>query len=178
MQRKREHREMKEKKKSSPAFYGSLAALALIASYVESLVPLPVPVPGIRLGLANAVVLAALELFGLREAFLVSVVRIVLAGFLFGNLSAVFYSLGGALLSLAVMALLQKSGKFGCLGISMAGGVSHNLGQLLVASLAVENFSLFYYFPVLFGAGVLTGAVIGSLDAEILKRIGKRGYST
>ena len=91
MQRKREHREMKEKKKSSPAFYGSLAALALIASYVESLVPLPVPVPGIRLGLANAVVLAALELFGLREAFLVSVVRIVLAGFLFGNLSAVFY---------------------------------------------------------------------------------------
>ena len=60
----------------------------------------------------------------------------------------------------------------------MAGGVSHNIGQLLVASLAVENFSLFYYFPVLFGAGVLTGAVIGSLDAEILKRIGKRGYST
>ena len=169
---------MKEKKKRSPAFYGSLATLALIASYVESLVPLPVPVPGIRLGLANAVVLAALELFGLREAFLVSVVRIVLAGFLFGNLSAVFYSLGGALLSLAVMALLQKSGKLGCLGISMSGGVSHNIGQLLVASLAVENFSLFYYFPVLFGAGVLTGAVIGSLDAEILKRIGKRGYST
>ena len=169
MQRKREYREMKEKKKRSPAFYGSLAALALIASYVESLVPLPVPVPGIRL---------ALELFGLREAFLVSVVRIVLAGFLFGNLSAVFYSLGGGLLSLAVMALLQKSGKFGCLGISMAGGVSHNLGQLLIGSLAVENFSLFYYFPVLFGAGVLTGAVIGSLDAEILKRIGKRGYST
>ena len=145
---------------------------------MESLVPLPVPVPGIRLGLANAVVLAALELFGLREAFLVSVVRIVLAGFLFGNLSAVFYSLGGGLLSLAVMALLQKSGKFGCLGISMAGGVSHNLGQLLIGSLAVENFSLFYYFPVLFGAGVLTGAIIGSLDAEILKRIGKRGYST
>ena len=72
--------------KKSPAFYGVLASLALIASYVESLVPLPVPVPGIRLGLANAVVLAVLELFGFREAFLVSVVRILLSGFLFGNL--------------------------------------------------------------------------------------------
>ncbi len=111
MQRKREYREMKEKKKRSPAFYGSLAALALIASYVESLVPLPVPVPGIRLGLANAVVLAALELFGLREAFLVSVVRIVLAGFLFGNLSAVFYSLGGGLLSLAVIGASSEKWK-------------------------------------------------------------------
>ena len=72
--------------KKSPAFYGVLASLALIASYVESLVPLPVPVPGIRLGLANAVVLAVLELFGFREAFLVSVVRILLSGFLFGDI--------------------------------------------------------------------------------------------
>ena len=177
-QMKRERKQMREKKKRSPAFYGCLAALALIASYVESLVPLPVPVPGIRLGLANAVVLAALELFGVREAFLVSVVRIVLAGFLFGNLSAIFYSLGGGALSLAVMAFLWKSGKFGCFGISMAGGVSHNMGQLLVASLVVQNFSLFYYFPVLLGAGVLTGAIIGILDEEILKRIRKRGYGT
>lgn len=164
--------------KKSPAFYGVLASLALIASYVESLVPLPVPVPGIRLGLANAVVLAVLELFGFREAFLVSVVRILLSGFLFGNLSSIFYSLGGGLLSLLLMNLLyNKKGSFGTLGISMAGGVAHNFGQLLVASLAVQNLSLFYYFPVLLGAGVLTGAVIGILDGEILKRIRKRGYS-
>ena len=113
--------------KKSPAFYGVLASLALIASYVESLVPLPVPVPGIRLGLANAVVLAVLELFGFREAFLVSVVRILLSGFLFGNLSSIFYSLGGGLLSLLLMNLLYKKGSFGTLGISMAGGVAHNL---------------------------------------------------
>ena len=163
--------------KKSPAFYGVLASLALIASYVESLVPLPVPVPGIRLGLANAVVLAVLELFGFREAFLVSVVRILLSGFLFGNLSSIFYSLGGGLLSLLLMNLLYKKGSFGTLGISMAGGVAHNFGQLLVASPAVQNLSLFYYFPVLLGAGVLTGAVIGILDGEILKRIRKRGYS-
>ena len=102
--------------KKSPAFYGVLASLALIASYVESLVPLP----GIRLGLANAVVLAVLELFGFREAFLVSVVRILLSGFLFGNLSSIFYSLGGGLLSLLLMNLLYKKGSFGTLGISMA----------------------------------------------------------
>ena len=128
-------------------------------------------------GLANAVVLAVLELFGFREAFLVSVVRILLSGFLFGNLSSIFYSLGGGLLSLLLMNLLYKKGSFGTLGISMAGGVAHNFGQLLVASLAVQNLSLFYYFPVLLGAGVLTGAVIGILDGEILKRIRKRGYS-
>lgn len=166
-----------ERKKEMPAFSGVLAALALAASYIESLVPLPVPIPGIRLGLANSVVLVALELFGFWEAFLVSVVRILLAGFLFGNLSAIFYSLGGGILSLLVMTLLYKKGNFGTLGISMAGGVAHNFGQLLVGSLAVQNLSLFYYFPVLLGAGVLTGAVIGILDGEILKRIRKRGYS-
>ena len=104
-------------------------------------------------------------------------VRILLSGFLFGNLSSIFYSLGGGLLSLLLMNLLYKKGSFGTLGISMAGGVAHNFGQLLVASLAVQNLSLFYYFPVLLGAGVLTGAVIGILDGEILKRIRKRGYS-
>ena len=130
--------------KKSPAFYGVLASLALIASYVESLVPLPVPVPGIRLGLANAVVLAVLELFGFREAFLVSVVRILLSGFLFGNLSSIFYSLGGGLLSLLLMNLLYKKGSFGTLGISMAGGVAHNFGQLLVASLAVQTVKSIY----------------------------------
>lgn len=162
--------------KKSPAFYGVLASLALIASYVESLVPLPVPVPGIRLGLANAVVLAVLELFGFREAFLVSVVRILLSGFLFGNLSSIFYSLGGGLLSLLLMNLLYKKGSFGTLGISMAGAwptISASFWWLP----AVQNLSLFYYFPVLLGAGVLTGAVIGILDGEILKRIRKRGYS-
>lgn len=161
--------------KRNISFYGVLASLALIASYVESLIPLPIPVPGIKLGLANAVVLVVLFLFGGREALFVSVTRILLSGFLFGNLSAVFYSLGGGLLSLLVMYLLFHTGKFGVFGISISGGVSHNLGQLFVASLVVDNFSLFYYFPVLLIAGVITGGVIGLVDHEILRRIGGKG---
>ena len=153
------------------ALYGVLIALALIAAYVESLIPFPIPVPGIKLGLANVVVLTVLCLFGPREALAVSVVRIVLSGFLFGNLSAILYSLAGGLLSLLVMVLLRQTGKFGVPGISVAGGVFHNVGQLLAASLVVENFSLFYYFPVLLAAGVLTGGLIGLVVSEILKRL-------
>ena len=155
-----------------------LSAVALGLYMLEAQLPNPIPVAGVKLGLSNIVSIYTLFAYGPWAALGVLLIRVLLGSLFAGQLISLAYSLAGGLLSLAVMALLQKSGKFGCLGISMAGGVSHNLGQLLIGSLAVENFSLFYYFPVLFGAGVLTGAVIGSLDAEILKRIGKRGYST
>lgn len=160
--------------KRNAALYGVMIALALIASYIESLFPLPVPVPGIKLGLANVVVLTSLYLLGALAAIFVSVIRIVLSGFLFGNLSAILYSLGGSLLSLTVMYFLFRTKKFGFMGISVAGGAAHNLGQLIVASWVVENINLFYYFPVLLIAGVLTGAVIGILTGEICKRVSRK----
>ena len=102
---------------------------------------------------------------------MLSIVRILLSGFLFGNYFSILYSLAGGLLSLAVMALLKKTGDFSVMGISMAGGVSHNVGQLVVAMLVVETVSVCYYLPVLLVAGLVTGFLIGVAAGEMLKRL-------
>ena len=153
------------------AYLGVFLALALICSYVESLIPFYFGIPGVKLGLTNIVVVLLLYLVGAREALLISVARVLLAGFLFGNMFSIIYSLAGALLSFAVMALLKNTGKFGVLPISISGGIFHNVGQLIVAMLVVETFSVGYYFPVLLVAGLITGLVIGIVSAEMLKRI-------
>jgi len=157
------------------AYYGIFIALALIAAYVEALIPMPVPVPGIRLGLANVVSTVLLMFFGIREAAFVLVIRILLSGFLFGNLFAILYSLSGGILSLLVMYLLKHTGHFSVMGISVAGGTTHNIGQLLMACLVVQNINLIYYLPVLLLAGIITGLLTGLIDHEIIKRISKRG---
>lgn len=154
------------------AVLGLFAAAAIILGYVETLLPVFMGVPGIKLGLANLAVVVLLYLYGAKEAALVSAVRIVVIGFLFGNLFSIVYSLAGASLSLLVMVCLKRAGGFSIIGVSAAGGVSHNLGQLLAAMMLVDNFSLFYYFPVLMAAGVITGLLIGILSAETEKRIG------
>ena len=159
--------------KTRVAFFGLFTALALIFGYVESLFPIFLGVPGIKLGLANLLILVILYRWGMKEAYLLSVVRVVLSGFIFGNLFSILYSLSGALLSLTVMCLLKKSEKFTVIGISMAGGVFHNIGQLLMAGIALQSFSIFYYFPVLLISGMLTGIMIGILVRELLKRIYK-----
>jgi heptaprenyl diphosphate synthase len=115
--------------------------------------------------------LTILYLMGIPAAFLISGVRIVLTGFLFGNAFSIVYSLAGALLSLTVMILMKKTGVFSMVGISMAGGISHNIGQIIVAIFLVENLNLLYYLPVLLIAGAATGFVIGLLSREILRRI-------
>lgn len=106
-----------------------------------------------------------------KEALLLSIVRIMLSGFLFGNLSSILYSIAGGVLSLGIMTLLKKQGGFSVIGVSVAGGVSHNVGQLIVAMLVVETYQVGYYFPVLLVAGVLTGLGIGVVSQEVLKRI-------
>lgn len=153
------------------AYFGVLTALALIFSYVETLIPVSFGVPGIKLGLANLVTVIVLYKTGWREALLLQMVRILLAGFLFGNLFSILYSLAGGILSLTVMALLARTGRFGVPGVSVAGGVSHNTGQLLVAMAVVETYRVGYYLPVLLIAGVATGCVIGIVSGEVLKRI-------
>lgn len=157
--------------KNRAAYFGIFTALALIFSYVESLIPIHFGVPGIKLGLANLLIVIFLYKRNAKEALLLSVIRIVLSGFLFANLFSILYSLAGGILSLAVMTYLKKRGTFSVVGISIAGGVAHNLGQLVVAMLVVETYRVGYYFPVLLIAGVLTGMLIGIVAAEILKRL-------
>ena len=149
-------------------------SLALICSYVESLIPFYFGVPGVKLGLANLVVVLLLYAMGAKEALTVSVLRIVLAGFLFGNMFSIWYSLAGGLLSFFVMWLLKKCGKFGVLPISVSGGIFHNVGQLIVAAIVVENYNVFYYMPILLVAGLVTGALIGVAAQEMILRIGGR----
>ena len=157
--------------KSRVAYFGVLTALALIFSYVETLIPVNLGIPGVKLGLANLIIVVALYKMRLSEAYLLSVVRVLLAGFIFGNYFSIIYSLAGGLLSLTVMALLKKWGGFSLQGISIAGGVFHNIGQLIVAAVVVETFSVTYYFPVLLIAGLLTGLVIGIVAEMMLKRL-------
>ncbi len=143
------------------AYFGLLLTLALILSYVESLIPIFVSVPGVKLGLANLVVLICLYSFPAKYAFLISGMRVVLAGLLFGSMFSILYSLAGAFLSLLVMLLAKKFFKLGILGVSVLGGVFHNIGQLLVAMAVVSNYRIGYLFPYLLLSGILTGAIIG-----------------
>lgn len=158
-------------KRGRVAVFGVFTALALIFSYVELLIPINFGIPGAKLGLANLVIIIVLYKTDWKEALLLSVVRIVLAGFLFGNLFGILYSLAGGILSLAVMALPKRSGAFSIIGVSMAGGVSHNVGQLIMAMLVVETYAVGYYLPVLLIAGLITGTLIGIAGREMLKRL-------
>ena len=121
-----------------PAFMGVFLALAMICSYIEMLIPFDFGIPGVKLGLTNIVVVLMLYSIGTKEAFCVSVIRIFLVGILFGNLIGILYSLGGGILSFLVMALLKKGNHLGCISVSVAGGIAHNIGQILIAALVVQ----------------------------------------
>ena len=164
---------MKENKTMKIAFLGMFVTLALIASYVESLVPFYFGAPGIKLGLANLITIVLLYRGSLKDAALVSILRIVLSGLLFGNMFSIIYSFCGAFLSLLIMCFLKRLEGFSILGVSIAGGVFHNLGQLLAAICLMENGNIMYYFPVLLIAGVVTGLLIGIGSREVLKRMPK-----
>ena len=160
--------------KNKIAYWGVFLALALVCSYVESLIPISFGIPGVKLGLTNIVVILMLYTIGAKEAILISVLRIILAGFMFGNAFSIIYSLAGGILSFVVMLLLKNTGKLKILSISTAGGISHNVGQLIVAALVVENYNILFYVPVLIIAGIITGFLIGLLAGEIVLRIGNR----
>lgn len=153
------------------ALLGMLTSLALIASYIESLIPIPIPIQGVKLGLANLIILIVLKEEGIKEALLINILRIVLVGFLFGNFSTILYSLAGGLLSFIVMVLLLKINALSLIGVSIAGGVFHNIGQLIMAILVLDSLSLLYYLPVLLIAGLITGLLIGIAANQVLKRI-------
>ena len=138
-----------------------LAARAMILSYIEALFPLPVPVPGIKLGLANLVILIAIYRLGFKYAFTINCVRIFTTGLLFTGLFGALYSFAGGVLSIIVMYVLYRTNWFSMVGISMAGGVAHNLGQLITACIIISNVKLMSYFAILLFAGMGSGILMG-----------------
>ncbi len=157
--------------KNRIAYFGVFTALGLILSYVELLIPIQFGIPGIKLGLANLLIVIMLYKSGVKEALLLSIVRIVLSGFMFSNMFSIIYSLAGGILSLAVMSFFKRKGNFSVIGVSISGGISHNVGQLIVAMVVVNTFRIGYYFPILLIAGVITGLLIGIVSSEVLKRL-------
>ncbi|MBR2674464.1 MAG: Gx transporter family protein [Mogibacterium sp.] len=167
-----QYSEKSNEKTSGAAFIaraGLMAALALIFSYVEAVIPYAPTVPGIKLGLANIVTVVALYRFGVRDAISVSAVRVMLSGLLFNGLFGMLYSMAGALLSLVGMAVLKRTRLFSIVGVSMAAGVLHNMGQLVVAAVLIEDFRIFFYFPVLMFSGIAAGIVVGIAATVIIK---------
>ncbi len=144
-----------------------LAALALIFSYIEMILPFNPGIPGVKLGLANLVVIVALYRMSPSYAITINVVRVLMAGLLFSGLFGMLYSLAGSLCSFLIMYLCWKSKLFSVLGVSLAGGVFHNLGQLAVAAFAVSNSRIFLYFPMLIFSGMAAGIIVG-IGAYIL----------
>ena len=147
-----------------------LTAVAMILSYVESLLP-SVGIPGVKMGLANIAVIFALFRFGWPEAAALSLVRVLLVSLLFGSVGAMLYSLAGAVLSLAVMALLRRIDRFSTVGISVAGGVAHNAGQILMAMLILQTKQLLVYLPALAVSGIAGGVLTGLAAALLIRRI-------
>lgn len=153
------------------ALTGLLIALALILSYLESLVPMSFAVPGIKLGLPNLVVVFALYRLRPSVAAAISLVRVALVAILFGSVLSLAYSAAGAVCSFLVMLLLRKTGRFGCTGVSVAGAVTHNLAQIAAAAVLLQTGALAWYLPVLLLSGTLAGVCIGLLAALCVRRI-------
>ena len=155
------------------AYLGLLIALAFVFSYVEFLMPVSIGIPGVKLGLANLVIIVAIYTVGAKDAFTLSMIRIILVALTFGNLATLLYSFAGAMLSFAMMLLAKKTGWLSMKGVSVLGGVSHNLGQIMTAMVLLETEKILYYFPVLAVAGTASGLGIGILAAMVTERVQK-----
>jgi heptaprenyl diphosphate synthase len=143
----------------------------MIFSYVEAMIPINFGIPGMKLGIANLVIVTGLYMLKPKEVLVISLIRIFLMGIMFGNGISLAYSVVGGIISFFVMLVLKYIDRLSVIGISIAGGVAHNIGQIIVAVLIVENTKMFYYIPTLMIAGGVTGAFIGILSDRILKVI-------
>ena len=150
------------------ALGGILTALAMIFSYIESLIPIPLPVPGVKLGIANIAIISVLYLLGSGQALLVNLLRITLTAVLFGNFNSFLFSMAGGMLSLLVMVILKKSGHFSIVGVSVAGGVFH---KITAAVFLMDTTAIYYYLPVLLIFGIVTGIIIGLMGGYVTQRV-------
>ncbi|MDO4487552.1 MAG: Gx transporter family protein [Eubacteriales bacterium] len=151
---------------------GLVTSLALILSYVESMLPFNLGVPGAKIGLANMAMMFSLYVLGTKEAMFIGALRIVLSALLFGNGAALLYSLAGLLLSFISMVLLKKTGLFNEVAVSAVGGVMHNVGQLIMAAFLAGT-GVLLELPMLFVLGLICGVVIGIISGILIKRLEK-----
>ncbi|MBR4720193.1 MAG: Gx transporter family protein [Clostridia bacterium] len=147
-----------------------LSALAVVFGYIESLFPLPVAIPGVKLGISNIVILFALLKMNKSDAFFILIVKVLVCSLLFSGINSFFYSFSGGIISFFAMILALKLG-LSIIGTSMAGGIFHNLGQILAASVMLGSFSAFYYFPVLVLSGLIVGGITGLLCKTVILRL-------
>lgn len=155
-------------------FLGVCTALAMVLAYIEVIIPPVFPsVPGIKMGLPNIIIVFLLYRRGPIFAITVSFLRIILVSMLFGNAMSFMYSLAGAFISLLVMILLRRLQFFSTVGVSVAGGVTHNIGQILMAMILLETSELGYYLVVLTVTGTISGILIGLCGAALIKRVPK-----
>lgn len=160
---------MKAKRITILSFF---CALAMIMSYLESLVPLPLPF-GIKVGLPNIIIVFILCRIGIKEAIAVSLVRVILVSLLFGNSLSLAYSLAGAVLSLTLMIVLSLFKNFSTVGISVVGGVAHNAGQIIVACIVMDTAQISYYMPILAISGIVAGVLVGIAGHLLIKKFPK-----
>lgn len=153
--------------------FGLLLTVSLIFSYVETLVPIIIAVPGIKLGLANMITILILYRAGGKEAVFFMTLRVVMAGFLFSGMSGIIFGLTGGILSIVIMKLLMNKNAFSVLGVSIAGAIFHNAGQILVAMFIMENVNVLYYFAVLLMSGAVGGLAVGYLSYLLMKQYNK-----
>ena len=147
-----------------------LSALAVVFGYIESLFPLPIAIPGIKLGISNIVILFALMKMNKSDAFFILIIKVLVCSLLFSGINSLFYSFSGGIMSFLAMILALKLG-LSIIGASMAGGVFHNLGQILMASVILGSFSAFYYLPVLLLSGLIVGGIVGLLCKTVISRL-------
>lgn len=159
---------MKSKK---VALLGVMISLAMILSYLESLVPMSFAVPGVKMGLPNIAIMFVLYRFSFKDACIVSIIRVILVAMLFGSVLSLAYSVAGAVFGLSVMVLLKNSGKFSVTGVSVAGGVFHNVGQIAAAVVILGTKEIAYYLPVLCISGIGAGICIGIVSSILIKEI-------
>jgi heptaprenyl diphosphate synthase len=162
-------RAIKRNTARSIALCGVMTALAIVFGYIEHLIPLPIGIYGIKLGIANLVTVVLLYALNAYSAFSINTVRIILCSMLFGSFTSFWYSIVGGLLSFFVMIILKKTNKFSPMGISICGAIAHNIGQIAVAIVILEEFKIALYLPILLISGAITGAIIGILSIILLK---------
>lgn len=160
---------MKNDKAKRIALFGMMVALAFTFSYLESSIPFNFGIPGVKLGLANLVVVVALYIMKPGEAFAIAIIRVFLAGLTFGNVYSIAYSLCGGILSFAVMLLMKKT-KLSVIGVSILGGIFHNVGQIIVAVIILETTKIAYYLLVLTVVGMFTGMLMGIISKLVIDR--------
>ncbi len=146
-----------------------MTSLAIAFGYIEHLIPMPIGVYGIKIGIANLVIVVMLYALNPYSAFVISLIRILLCSILFGSFTSFWYSLIGGLFSFTVMLIVKKLDKFSPMGVSICGAIAHNIGQIIVAIILLDEFKIIFYLPVLLITGVITGALIGIISIPIIK---------